>query len=125
MLGSLAFYLCFSTRLINSIKPEHSCKILYVLFNYITFLGHYYLTQTLVRRRSCFPWIQRVSTHKMHACSVMKHNLVRAIICNAVYIGHVVINPVFVECEQKGVDQSAHMRSLSPLCHAISEKYYS
>ena len=28
---SLAFYLLFSTRLINSIKPESSCKILFLL----------------------------------------------------------------------------------------------
>ena len=30
MLGSLTFYLFFPTRLINSIKHEHSCKILYI-----------------------------------------------------------------------------------------------
>ena len=101
MLGSLAFYLCFSTRLIKSIKPEHSCKILYVLFNYMTILGQYYLTQRFVRRRCCLPWIQHVATRKMHACSVMKHNLDRAFICEAVYIDHAVIN--------RGSYMSAHV----------------
>ena len=35
-LASLAFYLFSSTRLINSIKHEHSCKILYITSNLTT-----------------------------------------------------------------------------------------
>ena len=32
---SLAFYLVFQTRLINSIKHEHSCKIHYIFFTHV------------------------------------------------------------------------------------------
>ena len=40
-LASLALYLFFPTRLINSIKHEHSCKILYVFSNFDTSCFNY------------------------------------------------------------------------------------
>ena len=37
MLGKPRIYLFSSTRLINSKKHEHSCKILYLIFYYLLF----------------------------------------------------------------------------------------
>ena len=34
-LASIAFYHFFPTHLINSIKHEHSCKILYIYISYV------------------------------------------------------------------------------------------
>ena len=40
--ASLAFYFFSSTFLINSLKPEHSCKILYLSFVIVTFIVNFF-----------------------------------------------------------------------------------
>ena len=49
MLGKLAFYLFSPTRLINSIKHEHSCKIFYLCDRYSTlYFLHGFLVHTFL-----------------------------------------------------------------------------
>ena len=58
MAARLTFYRFSPTRLINSIKHEHSCKILYVLNSHmLEFLNHNAFTRSIGSLRS---WIRLV-----------------------------------------------------------------
>ena len=50
--ASLAFYLLSSTRLVNSIKHEHSCKILYIHYRRVTKRRPWSLGFNIIREKT-------------------------------------------------------------------------